>query len=199
MVICQIMLCGCHSSSGLVNMWRDKSYEAAPMNNILVIAVRRDVINRRLWEDSFVGELQKRGVTATASYSLFPGSVPDTQQVIEVIQNKRFDGVLVTVRPTVDTNVNYTPGYVSSDPVMRYNSWTNRYNTYYYEVYHPAEAVPEKVVRHEIDLWSTGDHGKIIWAATTETIDPNSVQDVSREASQVIIPELENQQLIKPR
>src|SRR5258708_5676063 len=84
-------LSGCGSAGTLSNMWRDPSFESAPMKKVFIIAVRKDPVRRRLWEDGFVTELGKHGVTATPSYKLFPDALPDTAQSIEAIRTNGFD------------------------------------------------------------------------------------------------------------
>ena len=43
---------GC-APSELTNIWRDPSFKDQPMTNILVIAVKKDPVSRRMWEDCF--------------------------------------------------------------------------------------------------------------------------------------------------
>jgi len=45
------------------------------MTKIFIVAVRRDPIRRRVWEDVFAEELAKHGVNAVQSYRLFPQAV----------------------------------------------------------------------------------------------------------------------------
>jgi len=60
-----IMMLGCVSTSYLSNMWRDPSYQLGPMQNMLIVAMKKDPVRRRLWEDGFVAALGKHGVAAT--------------------------------------------------------------------------------------------------------------------------------------
>src|SRR5262249_58579450 len=83
-------LAGC-AASQLGNMWRDESFHTSGMKNVLVVAMRNDVVRRHLWEDSFVHGLEGYGVEATQSYKLFANAVPDTQQVIEAVRRDGYD------------------------------------------------------------------------------------------------------------
>jgi putative lipoprotein len=85
---------GCASSSGLSNMWRDPSFESEPMQDVLVVAIKKHATNRRLWEDGLVVELGKYGVNSTPSYRLFPNALPDTAQVVDASRRDRSDSVL---------------------------------------------------------------------------------------------------------
>src|SRR5689334_8028861 len=75
-------LAGCGSQTSLTNMWRDPTFSSPPMTKVLVIAVKRDPAMRRIWEDGMTQEMSEHGVKAVPSYQLFPGDLPDTQQVI---------------------------------------------------------------------------------------------------------------------
>lgn len=61
-------MCGCTSSSTLVDKWHDPSFQAPPLGNILVIAAGNDATKRRIREDAFSGELAKHDMAATSSY-----------------------------------------------------------------------------------------------------------------------------------
>ncbi|HMD13904.1 MAG TPA: hypothetical protein VKI62_04715, partial [Bacteroidota bacterium] len=47
-----ITLLSC-STSRLTNTWKDASYNSGPMTNMIVIAVKKNPLHRRLWEDGF--------------------------------------------------------------------------------------------------------------------------------------------------
>src|SRR5262245_19108203 len=71
----------CAPGTQLVDMWRDPTALSQPIRKMLVVTFRRDPASRRIWEDGFVTQLEKRGVTATPSYDLFQQGVPDTVDI----------------------------------------------------------------------------------------------------------------------
>ncbi len=86
---------------------------------------------------------------------------------------------------------------MTTEPVTSYNYyWPYGYHTYYREVYQPGYTEVQDVARHEIHLWTTTEGGRIVWAGTGQVLDPGSVDDVSREITELVIPELEKQNLI---
>ncbi len=105
-----IHIVGCGSSTSLVNMWRDPAFTRGPMNNMLVIAIKKDPIRRRLWEDRFAADMTLRGVTVTPSYRLFPDAIPDTLQVVETVRAHKFDGVLTVRNTGTSTGHQLCPG-----------------------------------------------------------------------------------------
>jgi hypothetical protein len=192
-----LLISGCSSSNqtGLVNMWRDR-YQNQPMSKLLIVGFQKDLAARRNWEDPFAEELRKQGVTAVPSYTLFPGDLPDTQQVVEAVGRDGYDGVVMT-RPLSSTiEIKWVPGYVREVPSLQYATWSSVYHDYHRGVYEPDSVETHVLARYETDLWSTREQGRLVWTGTTE---PISAQQVSQEISAKIVPELKAQGLLASR
>lgn len=192
------LLEGC-SSSVLVDVWKDATFKEAPLGKIFVIGLRKDRVQRRIWEDAFVIELGKEGVNATASYHLFPEFLPDTNQVIQVIQDKGYDGVLITRLLYAETQTQYVQGYDTQEPVYRYNKFRNRYDTYYRTVQHPGYEESVVIDRRSIDVWVIRDEERLIWSATSKTPERSTIEAVQEEVANLVIPELSKNAIIKTR
>jgi hypothetical protein len=191
-----ILLESC-SSSILVDVWNDPSYHGSPLKKILVIAVRQDPVRRRLWEDAFVGALSNNGVNATSSYNLFPNALPDTNQVADIVQEKGFDGILVSRLLNKETETHYVESNVTTEVKTRYNPFRNIYFTYYQDVQHPGYVDSQIVHRSAIEFWSLKDNERLIWAATSNTPETNSVQDVQKDIAGLVIHELMQNAVIR--
>ena len=187
----------CGTSSQLVNQWRDPSYSYHPMRSVLVLGMMRDPVRRRMWEDRLAAELNKKGVEALPSYHDFPAAVPDTDQIAGLVQNRGFDGVIVTTPLPTQTHTQYVPGYVETVPVTRYSRWRQAYVTYYGDVYRPGYTETEQVVRYRTDVWDAAQDGQMIWSGTSEVFDPSSERSVDREVSRMIVPELVKQRIVR--
>jgi len=191
------ILGGCSAGgTQLVNMWKDPTASPTPLRRVLVVAVRNNPVSRRIWEDGFVTALAKRGVEATPSYNLFPNAVPDTDAVAVAVRDRDFDGVLVTHRLPTTTQQNYVPGYTHLEPVWVRSRWYGTYHTYWEEVHEPGYVETDRVVRNQVDLWSTVGDGRLIWSGTTESINPSSSAEVNAAIAKLIVPELVAQGLI---
>lgn len=184
------VLLGCAARSQLYDMWVDPQPLAAPLENLLVIAMTREAPARRLWEDEFVSQLQENSTRAVPSYQLFESDVPDTNQIAAALAREGFDGVLIINRLPSQTETRYVPGYVTTEPVTRYNYWRGRYETRYREILHPSSVETSKIVRRQIDVCSAQDNGELIWTGTTETIDPTSPEMVRKDSAGIIVTEL---------
>src|SRR5664280_2936438 len=153
LLFCLMIIMESCSSTVLVDEWIDPSFHESPLKKILIIAIRKNPIQRRIWEDAFVSELSKKGVKATSSYNLFPDALPDTNQVIETVQGNGFDGILVTRILQKESELHYIDSYVTSEGIVRYNPFKNTYSTYFRDIDHPGYVDSTIVYRRAIEVW----------------------------------------------
>jgi hypothetical protein len=189
------LIAGC-ASSELVDKWSDSLFQGPSLKKMLVISVSKNSAQRRSWEDAFSVELAAHYVAGTPSYRLFPDAVPDTNQVVQIIRSDGFDGVLVIRRLPEEINAQYKPGYVTREKDMRYYPRTDRLMTYYAIVHHSAFVDSEKVDIRSIDVWTTKNDGQMIWSATSETPEPNSVLTARPQIVNLVLAELSKQHII---
>jgi hypothetical protein len=164
--------------------------------NAVVVAVKNDATYRRIWEDAFVAELGAVGVNAVASYRDFPSALPDTQQVVDMVRRGGYDGVLTIVGLGSETQQTYVPGYVTTMPVTYYSRWSGYYGVYYQDVYQPGYTTTDKIVRQRVDVWSIDHGGTLVWTGTTESMNPTSGDEIRREVTRLVIPELKKRGVI---
>ena len=162
------LLDGC-SQSQMTELWQDPSYNGGTMNKVLAVAVRKDPVRRRIWEDTFVEELRAHGISAVASYTMFPSDIPDSSQVSIAVREERCDGVAISVRLPDTTEETYVAGYVTREPVTVSGPFLNGYTTYWKDVQVPGYTETNQVRRFQVNLWTTQNGGRMIWSATIET------------------------------
>ena len=189
------LMAGC-ASSELTDIWSDTSFQSHPLKKVLVISVSKNSMHRRIWEDAFGAELIHHGVTPTSSYRLFPDAVPDTNQVIEIVRENDFDGVLVTHRLPSEANPQYVQGYMGQEQYTRFAGRLNGFVPYYRNVWHAGYIDSQKVDIRAIDVWTTKNEGQLIWSATSKTPEPNSGQEVRPEIVKLVMSELTKQRII---
>ena len=180
-------------------MWKDPLYPKQPIRSVLVIGIKDDPAVRRIWEDAFVSALTQEGVHAMPSYRDFPTALPDTQQVADAVQQGDFDGVVTIVGLGTETQSTYVPGYVTTAPVTHYNHWTGYYDTWYRDVYAPGYVTTDQVVRQRVDVWSVDEGGTLVWTGTTQTLNPTSGDEVCKDVTDLVIPELKEHHVIASR
>jgi hypothetical protein len=189
------ILAGC-ASSELTDIWSDASFQSSPLKKMLVISTVKNAVHRRLWEDALSAELAKHNVAATPSYRLFPDMVPDTDQVIQIVRSNGFDGILVVRRLPFETKTQYKQAYMTNELNTRFDRRGDRFVTYYREIYHDAYIDSQKVDIRTFDIWATKNEGRMIWSATSQTPEPNSVPSIRPEIINLVISELRRQGII---
>jgi len=189
-LLCLIILIESCATTTLVDEWADPSYNGGPLKKFLIIAIRKDPVQRRIWEDAFVAELAKQGVKALPSYHLFPDILPDTNQLAQTVLENGFDGILITRLLDAATTSHYIQGYVTSEAQSHYNEFRKRYDTYYQNVLHPGYVESTVIDRRAIDVWTTANEDKMIWSATSNTPERNTVEAVQNDIAELVIPEL---------
>jgi hypothetical protein len=163
---------GCASSTQVADVWRDPSYRAAPMTNLYVVAVRKDAVRRRQWEDAYVSILAERGLHAVPSYLQYPSAVPDTVQVIDAVSQGGFDGVVISLRQPNTVVTQEVPPSVTTVPVTRWSRFRGRYYTAFREVYEPGYVETNEVRNFQTDVWSTDEGGRLVWSSSVQAFDP---------------------------
>lgn len=66
----------------------------------------------------------------------FPEGVPDTTAIANAVKDDAIESVMVVKKLTSEENTRYVPGYVSTEPVTRYNPWTRAYDMVVPELEH---------------------------------------------------------------
>ncbi|MFA6598189.1 MAG: hypothetical protein WCS69_10730 [Ignavibacteriaceae bacterium] len=197
-VLCSLMILmeGC-SSFALVDVWNDPSYHKSPLQKIMVIAIIKDSIQRRIWEDAFVSELSKHGVNATSSYPLFPDAFLDANQVVETVRKEGFDGILVTHLLHEKTETHFEESIIKTEQVLRYNIYQKKYDVYYHNLQHPGYVESQSIDHRAIDVWVIGNEERMIWSGTSNFPERNSLEAVQNDIANLVTPELTRNAIIK--
>ena len=190
-----VITAGCAVQSEMTNLWKDPSFTSGPMRNVLIVALRKDPVRRRMWEDAFVNELVARGLTATSSYQLFPEAPPDTQEVIEVVQKNGYDAVLTSIRLPNETTSTYVPGAMRRETVTT-RDFYGSFHSYWRDVQDPGYTETEEIRAVQTDVWATGSSGRLISSGTLRTLESVNNRTIETAVSRYIIPVLARQGLV---
>jgi len=160
------LLTGC-STTQIKSVWKDPAYMGRP-NRVMVIAVSREPITRRIVEDEFVLQLKTRGVDAIASYSTLPDRSQDEPTAIaKMVVQLGADAVLVTRLVSKRSVRVYYPAAVTHRPHY-YGKWPEYYRYGYESINTPGYMTKYEFALMETNLYdATTDN--LLWAATTET------------------------------
>lgn len=182
---------GCSTPTTMTDEWRDPSYVAPPMRNMLVIGVRMDPTNRRTLEDAFVTALAKRGVHATPSYAVFPGgALPSADQARAAVKGQGVDGVLVASERGIREKTTVVPSSYNGGLYGGYYGWGGTWS--------PGYVVTDAFVKFETSVWDASQ-GRLVWSAVTETENPSSSRDFVKSLLKSVIPAMTNVGLVPPK
>ncbi len=195
------ILGGC-ATTNIVELWRNPSYQPTPLSNILVIGMQKDPLIRRIWEDSYVTEFGKldKSVTVTASYSVFPGGIPDTTGIKQLAEEHKYDGVLMISRARVRETAYYVPGYYAPawywGPYYGYG-WGDYWMRYQDVIYYPGYISYQTSIRVRTELLLPQDDGEMIWAAVSNTVNPTSRKQLTESVAYKVVTMLTQEGYIK--
>jgi hypothetical protein len=181
--------CGTPTTS--TEVWKNPSYAAGPVKNVVVFGGRMNESNRRTLEDGFVHALTAHGVHATPSYRMFPGAVPDQPTAQQAIQRSGYDGVLVSSMRGTEEGTTVEPGVAYGSPL-----WRGYYGPGFGSTWAPGYVVTGTFVKFETTLWDSTGSGKMIWHNLTQTENPSSSSDFLRSLLKNVIPKMEQAGLI---
>ncbi|MDX8385738.1 MAG: hypothetical protein R8M11_04365 [Gallionella sp.] len=161
-----LLLSGCVTTQ-VTAVWKDPSYQAKP-ETVMVIGMAKNPLNRRLFEDEFVLQLEAKGSKAIASYTVLTDQQQEDQAAIaEKVVELGADTVLITRLVSKKTVQVYMPGALYYPPPF-YGTWPNYYGYGYRNLYSPGYFSESEYVVIETNLYRADDD-KLIWAASSET------------------------------
>jgi len=199
-VLANLALLGAGPSKLLLS-WKNPSYTGPSLQNIMVLALNGKAGGRADFEDAFVQAISRTSVRVRPSYEYLPR--PDAtpinpKDLRELIQWKKFDGIVVARLTKADQKTVYVPGQVYS-PYPYYGTFYGYYGALYPVVYSPGYLKTEKKAQVEVNLYSTAaPDGQLVWTGSTDTFEVNSVSKAIKELVKAISKELEKQNIIPP-
>jgi hypothetical protein len=191
-----IVLNSC-GGSNLTYVWKDPRYGGGYLTSVMVVGVSEDVARRRLFEELFVREFEKRGLKAVASIKVLG---PDTRLTRATVKaeadRQRVDAVLATRLISAGKEETYQPPSVSTMP----SGYARSLDLYFYgfggQSAYPGTRGKHYVVRLETNVFDT-DTEKLIWTASSQTIEPESVREIIESLCENVMNRLQEDRLLR--
>jgi len=181
---------GC-TSSKLIDVWKDESFRPVPTKNVLVIAINNNKSKRRMWEKSYVDILNEHGIKAVPSYKYYPDNAPEEKDIPNLF-DKKFDRIVLVQVVSQEENRYHYPGYSYYEP-WGFRHW------YGWSYSRLSFVQKERITQLETTVWEPSEDGKMIWSGITETVNPSSQKQFSKEVASQIIPKIIDDKILIQR
>lgn len=173
-----------------VSEWQDEVY-AGPIRDVLIIGVSEQQTNRQIFEGTFVDELAKRDVTATASSTLMAADEKISRETVEAaIQGESIDTVLVTRLLSVEEREAYYEPSTARHYRNYYTYYSHSWNHAYSGSYRTYD-----VLQLETNVYDVKT-GKLVWSMQSESVDPQSATQVIKDQIKLVIKTLSDRELL---
>lgn len=165
------LLAGC--ATRFVNVWKSPEWSGPPLRSVLVLGRTPDPVARRSYEDAMSASLAKIGVRTEASYRQLPGPSLERDEVARAVAAGGHDGLIGARLVAVDQRETYVPGGPVGypGPYVGWRRWGGFYEPGYVKV--------DQVARIETQVWTLDGDGTMIWAGSSETVNPREIPDLA--------------------
>ncbi len=189
LIVSLFVFSGC-AGTKLVSSWSKPGFSGPPLKRVLVLAVSNNEMQRRLYEDSFVGKLQTEGVDAIASYTQVATLDSDREQNKKLIKaavaKTAADSVLVATLVSVENDEQYVPASTVYVPGRGGAYGMYGFYGYSYGVIHqPGYTIANTTVKLHVTVFSAKT-GEMLWAGDTRSLNPDSAKAVIHENIELI-------------
>jgi hypothetical protein len=173
------------STFSVSNQWKDPSWPGPPASNVLVLGITKSDTYRRVFEDTFVSQLQAAGLKAEQSYNQIPAG-ESSAKVGDVVKATGAQVILATRVQRVEQKLNVTP----SGPVGPFGGWWGG----------AWASTPDVTQYDEVTLETTvwdARSQKVIWSVTTQGVGSSNIPQAVQDLAKTIIPKLKTDGVIR--
>ena len=213
LLVAVLLVSACGSVTEIEGSWTSPKYTQQPMSKVVVFVVgAQSFIAEATVESEVAKDFNERGVTATAASDMFQPGQYDTdrdgkvddpnfrEKAVAKLQELGFDAVMIITVKDVTKEERYVPGTVTYQPRSYYNggwydTWNRGYgygyggywNTGYERIETPGYTATDVNAYLETNVYNLADDG-LAWAAQTNTINPQTLQDAAESYADKIVP-----------
>jgi hypothetical protein len=188
LLVCCIWALASCASTEMTSVWRDSQYRGGPLKKLAIIVVNKNDLMRRMVEDEIARSLTGGTTQVLPSYTVLEKLEKDKEAIKNTLLAQGFDGALVGRVAALVKDETYRPPttYVTFDA----------YYGYAYTVStDPGYSQVDTRVVIETILYKLPE-AKPIWTGTTESINPDSREELVDKLGRLIGKDLRNEKLI---
>lgn len=183
-------------STKIASSWKEpgKQVDLKKLNKILVVAILKNENSRHQAESEMVGFLKGKGI-ASYDYLKENSDKSNEEALREKIKKDGFDGAITMRLLDVERERTYTLSYIGpngwnpiSFPNYYYRNWPSNQG--------PGYFLTTKTFVVEIAIFSIIED-KIIWTSETRTVNPDGVDNMTKEISRVLYKKMVKEGFLK--
>jgi len=190
--IAAVALSACQTTS-FRSAWYDTSYNGGVLKRVVVIASDGTTSDSRVFEDIFVQKLTAAGVQGVPGYTTIPPGARGAEgPFAAAVAATGADGVLMIRLLRVDTKTQVSTVMM---PGPMWGPWGGFYGG---PGWYPATDVTQyDIATVESNLYQVSTK-RLIWAATTETLNPTSVAKEAPVFADLLLEQFRARGLVPP-
>jgi hypothetical protein len=198
LLLVTLLLTACQTTT-IQSAWFDPNFKGSPMQKVGVVAVGTNLANRRVFEDIFAQRLRDAGVDGVAGWTVIPDDARAAEAPFTAaVTRTGAQGLLVVRLLGVDTRTQVTTTMVPTSSVMWGGSrWGGGWGG---GSFGPSMVPVSEIQQYDLAMVETTLYevatGRVVWAATTQTLNPTSVQREAPGFADIIIGQLSARGLI---
>ena len=199
-LILALLLSGC-SSTKIRESWEAKDADEPPAQRILLVAMIKDPVTRRYFEQHFVEEGRKEGIDIIPSTDYSPNAtdLDEKQEIMDLVKKTGVDGVLLAQIKGVDKEYKNVPSRMDWYPdAFSSTSFHDYYYTSYRAIYRPGYIGSDNYFNMHFRYFSTHS-GKMLWAGNIVTKNPRSVTGTIAQIADEVLSDLTGTGLVNAK
>jgi hypothetical protein len=191
--LCAIVLLAACQTTTIKSAWYDTTYNGGPIKKMVVIANDGTTADSRVFEDILVQKFSAAGVMAIPGYrTVPPESRASEAPFAAAVAATGADAVLMVRLLRVDTKTQVSTMMV---PGPMWGPWGGFYGG---PGWYPTTDITQyDVATVETNLYDTRTK-RLIWAATTDTINPRNVAQEAPKFADLLIEQFRARGLLPP-
>ena len=161
--------------------------------HLMIIGISDSQQTRQMYEKHFVAELKKRNVTATPSYKLISSKQKmNRETVVAAIEDTEIDAVLVTYLVSSDAEITHRDSPLGAS----YSGTAEGSQISATIVTNRGRSRTEEVFVLKNDIYDAQSK-TLVWSVQTETVGPESVDEVVTEVTELLIDRMFSDGIVK--
>lgn len=200
-IACLLFIAGCSPATEITGTWSDPQAQNINYDNVIVVAMTDRVNIKQSVENAMAEELRAQGVNATTSLEQFPprfrdGMVDSKDELMNFVNQNRFDGILTVAVVDEETETRYVPGGAGYAPIGLFGYYGGfwPYYTHWAPMYQPGYYEEDRVYFIETNLYDA-DSEQLVWSAQSETVNPSELDRFSSQFAETIVDEMTDRNL----